>query len=222
LAKEYHPDKNKDNKEAVAKFKEIGEAYEVLGNEQTRKQYDQLGRTGFGAQGGAGGPFGSGSSYEFRGNMNAEEIFNEFFRGSGFNMFSDFFGGGFSSSTPQVVLRLSFLEAVRGCDREVNIQRVVGNRMATERMTVSVPAGVDDGQTLKLSSGRQTVFVRIAVESDSTFERDGADVYSTARISFTQAVLGGTIRIPGLYGALDLKVTLFALFMKSCYYVISP
>jgi hypothetical protein len=37
-----------------------------------------------------------------------------------------------------------------------------------------------------------------------------------------QAVLGGTIRIPGLYGALDLKVTLFALFMKSCYYVISP
>ena len=40
-----------------------------------------------------------------------------------------------------MVLRLSFLEAVRGCDREINIQRLVGNRIATETMTVSVPAG---------------------------------------------------------------------------------
>ncbi|XP_062514668.1 dnaJ homolog subfamily A member 3, mitochondrial-like [Corticium candelabrum] len=213
LAKKYHPDRNKDDKKAATKFKEIGEAYEVLGNEQKRRQYDQLGRTGFGAQGGAGGPFGSdssyeyrSSSYEYRGNMNPDDLFNELFRGSGFNVFSDFFGGGFSSATSQVVLRLSFLEAVRGCDKQINVQRVVGNRVTSESMAVSIPAGVDEGQTLKLSSQKGTVFVRIAVEVSDMFVRDGINVHSTAKISLSQAVLGGTVRTPGLYGPLDVKI----------------
>src|SRR5437667_3619841 len=57
LAKKYHPDKNKGNKEAENKFKEISEAYAVLSDKEKRQQYDRLGREAFS---GAGGPFGAG------------------------------------------------------------------------------------------------------------------------------------------------------------------
>src|SRR5437868_15460699 len=60
LAKKFHPDKNKGNKDAEAKFKEISEAYSVLSDKEKREQYDRLGREAFSSFGGAGagGPFG--------------------------------------------------------------------------------------------------------------------------------------------------------------------
>src|SRR5207244_5474885 len=66
LAKKFHPDKNKGNKDAEAKFKEISEAYSVLGDKEKREQYDRLGREAF-HFGGASGPFGGGGANPFGG-----------------------------------------------------------------------------------------------------------------------------------------------------------
>src|SRR5947207_4897977 len=68
LAKKFHPDKNKGNKDAEAKFKEISEAYTVLGEKEKREQYDRLGREAFhfpggGGAGGGGNPFGAGGPF---------------------------------------------------------------------------------------------------------------------------------------------------------------
>lgn len=79
LAMKYHPDRNPDNKEAEAKFKEAAEAYEILSNEKKRKQYDQFGHAGVG--GGAGGFGGQ--------EMNMDDIFSQFG-----DIFGDIFGGG--------------------------------------------------------------------------------------------------------------------------------
>jgi molecular chaperone DnaJ len=81
LALKYHPDRNPNNKEAEEKFKEAAQAYEVLGDEQKRKQYDQFGHAGMGSGGHGGGPHG----------MNMEDIFESFG-----DIFGDIFGGGSS------------------------------------------------------------------------------------------------------------------------------
>ena len=89
LAVKYHPDRNPDNEEAEAKFKEAAEAYEVLSNPEKRQRYDQFGHAGMG--GAAGGGFGGG--------MNMDDIFSQFGDifgggGGGGNPFESFFGGG--------------------------------------------------------------------------------------------------------------------------------
>lgn len=123
LAKQYHPDLNKDNPEAAEKFKELNEAYEVLSDSTKRQKYDQFGFAGvdpsYGAgQGGYGGGFGGG-----------------FDMGDLGDIFGSMFGGGFGGSTRsrrnapqrgetiQKRVMLSFEEAAFGCEKEVTIDR---------------------------------------------------------------------------------------------------
>lgn len=122
LAKEYHPDINK-TPEAEAKFKEIGEAYSVLGDETKRKQYDQFGHAAF--EQGAGNPGGGFGGFS---GFNAEDID----LGS---IFEDFFGGGFgfgggnrrNKNRPTkgedtlVRIKLTFEEAVFGCEKTISL-----------------------------------------------------------------------------------------------------
>lgn len=118
LAKKYHPDLNKDNPEAAEKFKEVNEAYECLGDEQKRKNYDQFG-TADGNQGFNGfGGFGNGGG--FGGSFNMDDIFNIFsgFGSSNSNM------GGLQGEDLQTQINLSFEEAVFGCTKTFNINRV--------------------------------------------------------------------------------------------------
>ncbi|MEF9969279.1 MAG: molecular chaperone DnaJ [Ruthenibacterium sp.] len=128
LAKKYHPDLNPDNKGAEDKFKEVGEAYEVLSDKDKKARYDQFGHAGvdpnFGAGGGGfGGGFGGGG-------VDLGDLFGDLFGGGG--GFGGFGGGQRRSANPnaprrgadiRVSLVLSFMEAVHGCTKTVSVNK---------------------------------------------------------------------------------------------------
>ncbi|VDP94526.1 unnamed protein product, partial [Echinostoma caproni] len=87
--------------------------------------------------------------------------------------------------------------------------RIVGR----QRVSVAIPAGVEDGQVLRVSVGdgrqaSQEIFVQVRVERSRQFRREGADVHSDITISLAQAALGGKIRVPGIYETLLITVSI--------------
>jgi len=236
LAKQYHPDSNQGDPNASKKFQEVSEAYEVLSDPSKRQEYDSFGTTsgqqqdspfsGRGQQSGGfsrSGQFG-GSQWSYKSNVDPEElfktIFGEFSRGFGgtrgttggafSNPFDDFmnfnFGGG-----QEATVRLSFMEAARGVDREVEVVAVSGNirspTMSKRRVSVPIPPGIEDGQTLRMSLGQgQELFVTVRVDASSYFRRDGYDIHTDANISLSQALLGGIIRVQSLTEDLNVRI----------------
>ncbi|MEG1412837.1 MAG: molecular chaperone DnaJ [Acidaminococcaceae bacterium] len=122
LARQYHPDVNKDNPEAAEKFKECSEAYSVLSDEQKRAQYDQYGHAAFENGGGGAGGFGGFNGFGGGGGQGMDDIFDMFFGGQGR-------GGRRKSNGPQrgadlrLDLEISFEEAAFGVEKEVSINR---------------------------------------------------------------------------------------------------
>lgn len=119
LAKKYHPDLNKHDKNAEARFKEISEAYAVLSDDSKKAQYDQYGHSAFGQ--------GFNTEDIFR-NINFDDIFGEMFGEDFFSgtIFDNFFGGRRRERKGRDLrydLELSFEEAVNGCEKEINLQR---------------------------------------------------------------------------------------------------
>lgn len=124
LAKQYHPDLNPGDKEAEAKFKEVNEAYEVLSDSSKRARYDQFGHAGVDPSYGAGTGAGAGGFEGF----DVGDIFDSFF-GGGFGGF----GGGTRARNPNGPIRgndinvnqaISFMEAAKGCQKEITFQRL--------------------------------------------------------------------------------------------------
>ena len=139
LARKYHPDLNKDNPEAAEKFKEIGEAYEVLSDSEKRSRYDQFGFAGVDPNYGAGqGGAGFGGFQD----VDLGDIFGSFFGGG--------FGGGSSrtnrANAPRQgesirrTVMLSFEEAAFGCEKKIQIER-------TEKCTECGGTGAEKGYT---------------------------------------------------------------------------
>ena len=124
LAMKYHPDRNPDDKEAEAKFKEAAEAYEVLSDDGKRQRYDQFGHAGVDGMGHAGGGFNS-----------MDDIFSSFGDifggGGGGSIFESFFGGGggggrsgpAAGSSLKIGIELTFREAVFGCTKTIDLRR---------------------------------------------------------------------------------------------------
>ena len=178
LAKKYHPDTNAGNAEAEQKFKEVTEAYDVLGDKEKRKLYDQFGHaafdqtagagagygsagagyggTGYGGPGGgfwrtysSGGPDGGYQEYHFEGG-NMDDIFGDLF-GDIFNHGSGFGGGSFpqKGSDVHADVTVGFDEAAFGCDKVIRLQDPSG-RGGVQSLQVHIPAGIDTGKSIRL------------------------------------------------------------------------
>lgn len=199
LAVQYHPDKNK-SKEAEEKFKEINQAYEVLGNSQKRQQYDQFGAAAF-ENGGRGGPFGGGFggqqgpfSYSYTSNGQGFD-FGGF--SDPFDIFEQFFGGGaspFGRRKPMYSLRIDFMEAVKGVTKTVELDG--------KKKDIKVPAGVNEGSRIQFSD----FDIVISVSSSSKFRREGYDIVTELKIPMTEAALGGVEEVETVEGKVKLKI----------------
>lgn len=207
LALEYHPDRNK-TKEAEGRFKEITKAYEVLSDSQKRKTYDQFGEAafeqggpgaggpfgGFGGQSGQYGPFtytystsGNGGGYDFGGFSDPFEIFEQFFGGA--NPF-----GQRREQRPVYSLNISFMEAVKGTTKRVN--------MGGKTQTIKIPAGVDTGSRIRFADSD----VIMEVDPHPKFKRQGYDVVSEEELSFPKAALGATLEVETVEENVKIKI----------------
>lgn len=227
LAMQYHPDKNPNNKKAEEKFKEISEAYEVLSDDQKRQAYDQFGHAGAdgfrqGANPFGGGFEGFGGARAHRG-AGGPDAFSDIFG----DMFGDIFSqaqqgrGGASSSRGKsrgsdlkYTLTVTFEEAAVGTEKIVSFMRQIGAKEERAKLSVTVPAGVSDGQRLKLtgegdrpsSSVAGDLYVVIALEDHLLFRRDENDVILDLPVAYTDAILGKTVEIPTLFGKAEIKI----------------
>ena len=264
LARQYHPDVNKE-KDAEARFKEMAEAYEVLSDPQKRQAYDRFGHAGVNGAGAGGSPF------EGFGFGNFQDIIEQFFGGAG--------GTGRRSGTQRGAdlryeLTISFEEAVRGCQKEIEIPRwescpnchgngaqpgtstqrctacqgtgeirrvqqsifgqfvnvMVCDRCRGEgrvittpcdrcrgqgrvrnvrRVTVNIPAGVDDGINVRVTGEGEVpprggtpgnLYVTLSVKPHEYFRRQGTDIIYELPVSFAEAALGAEVEVPTLDG----------------------
>ncbi|WP_210479947.1 DnaJ C-terminal domain-containing protein [Naasia sp. SYSU D00948] len=220
LARQFHPDSNPGNAAAEAKFKEISEAYSVLSDSQQRREYDQIRAMGSGARFAAGGTgqggfedvFGgmfAGSGGGRRGaysNGNFDDIFSMF--GGGGGGFGQPTGGfrGFGGPTPgrdvTASTTIDFVTATKG--DTVRLQGADGRPL-----NVKIPAGVQDGQKIKLRGKGEPspdggepgdLVLTVAVRKHPVFEREGLDLKVAVPVTFAEAALGATIEVPTLGG----------------------
>jgi len=230
LARLHHPDVAKDKKAGEIKFKEINEAYEVLSDPTKRKKYDELGEH-WNAQGGPPpgyeyaqtGPAG-GRDFHFEG-TGFSDFFEQFFGagggGRGFGGFPP--GGGRAGRGPmqgediEGDISVTLEEAMHGAIREISLRSTDPHtgRARTESFKVRIPKGALEGQVIRVpgkgsagSGGGEAghLFLRVRLASHPEFRASGADLYHDLPLAPWEAVLGTTVRVPGLDGELDLKI----------------
>ncbi|MDQ0470732.1 DnaJ C-terminal domain-containing protein [Labrys wisconsinensis] len=219
LAKQYHPDQNSDPK-AAAKFAEVNSAYEILGDEKKRAQFDRgeidaEGKPRFhGFEGfGAGGPGGAGQDTRFEFNFGG----GRGRRGGGFeDILSEMFGGGGRAGTREA--------APRGADVQATVRApfttwALGGKVRIDlpggSVDVTVPAGIAEGKTIRLKGqGEPSPFrgesgdalVTVTVEPHPQFRADGRNVRVDVNVTLYEAALGGKVRVPTLDGSVDLTL----------------
>jgi molecular chaperone DnaJ len=200
LARQYHPDSNPGDAKAEAKFKEISEAYSVLSDPAQRREYDQVRAMGGGARftGGAGG---QGFPGGFPGGAGGfEDVFSNLFGGGGGR-------GGFGGFGPQrgsdltMTTTLNFIDGVKGTSIKVNL--------GGKDVSVNIPAGVNDGQKIKLRGKGQAspnggeagdLIITCNIKPHPIFSRDGNNIRVSVPVTYAEAVLGATILVPTLGG----------------------
>jgi len=236
LAKKHHPDNNKNDPKAAARFAELNTANEILGDEDKRKQFDRgeidaegkprfTGFPGGGAGGRAGGPGGF-ERYTFRtggggpGGMGGgafEDILNSMFAnagrggargGAGRASPFEFETGGIGLDLDvNVAMSVSLEEAVKGGDKRVRLP-------TGKELNVKIPAGVTEGQQIRLRGQGETaqghppgdLLITVHIAPHPHFKVDGSDLRLDLPITLYEAVLGGKVRVPTLGGAVELSI----------------
>ncbi len=208
LARKYHPDLNKEP-DAEDKFKELGEAYEILKDPQKRKAYDEYGRTEPG--------------YQDANNQTYSHAWQEagdaFHGAEGFDadLFASIFGKRGFHQEPQGgadlygTIHISLEEAYQGVVREIELPRY-----EKQRLRVKIPSGIKTGQKIRLAGkgepGPQTnavagdLYITVNIDRHPLFDLVENDVYMTLPVTPWEAALGCTIQVPTLGGRVDLKI----------------
>ncbi len=224
LAKELHPDKNKDNPKALERFKDVSAAYAILSDTAKRGQYDrgEIDESGnpksFGFGGGGGNPFGGGGprpqgggGFEF--GADASDLFSELFgrgqRGAGFD-FNDLRGRG-PRTQPKgadVAYRLNvpFEAAARLDPQRISLRN-------GKTLDLKLPAGFTADKPLRMTGqgdtgpgGAGDAIITLEIAPHRHFVRDGDNVRLDLPIRLDEAVLGGKVKVPTVDGAVMLGV----------------
>ena len=213
LAKKFHPDHNPDDSKAEERFKQISQAYDVLGDEEKRKLYDQYGedglREGFdprrhGAEAFAGFDFSE--IFGGRGGRRGP-------RGVRMEDFGDFFGHQRAAPRGRDVsgtVEVGFVEALRGCEREVSMTDPSGN---VRGVKVKIPAGVSDGAKIRVrgqgqpgAGGAGDLMLEVKVGKHPSFWVEGTQLHVKVPITPLEAYRGAKVGVPTLEGEVRVGV----------------
>ena len=208
LARKYHPDISKEP-QAEERFKEMGEAYEVLKDKTKRAQYDEALKYGAFNQNNT-----HQHTYSQRHEQGAQPQFD-----------SDFFESLFGHSRYQKQamsgehyrgkIAISLEEAFNGTSKQVQVPVEQGKEVVMQTLKVKIPAGIKSGQQIRLA-GRGgpgieggpagDIYLTIDVDKHALFDVLNNDIYLTLPITPWEAALGATIHVPTLSGTIDLKI----------------
>ncbi|GAA8755169.1 DnaJ family protein [Helicobacter pylori] len=208
LARKYHPDLNK-TKEAEEKFKEINAAYEILSDEEKRRQYDQFGDNMFGGQN-----F-SDFARSRSANEDLDDILSSIFGRGGFSQrFSQnsqgFSGFNFSNFAPEdldmtTTLNVSVLDTLLGNKKQVSINN--------ETFSLKIPIGVEEGEKIRVRNkgkmgrtGRGDLLLQIHIEEDEIYRREKDDIIQIFDLPLKTALFGGKIEIAAWHKTLTLTI----------------
>lgn len=206
LARRHHPDSNQQDPEAAKKFAEITEAWEVLGDEQKRQQYDQFGH----AASGGGHPFQGGNPFQGFGGgsgmqFDMEDLLGGMFGGGGGGFGGQRRGAGRARKGDDVRAEITvpFAVAAEGGEHTLTLQ----NGSKSERIAVKVPAGIDQGQTIRLAGqgnpgpgggASGDLLVTVSIAPHPWFRREGFNLVVEAPVTPSEAALGTRIEVPTL------------------------
>jgi curved DNA-binding protein len=231
LARKHHPDVATDKASAEEKFKEINEAYEVLGDPEKRKKYDALGRHWKDAGDFTSHPGGDGAFHYWDGSRGSAGESSYHFEGTGFSdFFESFFGSrGFGqrgkAAAPRGPRRgrdieseimVTLDEVVHGAERALVMQPTGGHEAGGRRkVRIRIPKGVTEGQTIRCAGLGEVgeaggpagdLFLRVHLERHPDFRVDGHDLYYDLRLAPWEAVLGATVPVRTPHGEVRIKV----------------
>lgn len=230
LAKKHHPDSNKNDPKAAARFSEINSANEIIGDEAKRKQFDRgeidaEGKPRFQGFPGGGGRAGPGGfeTHTFRtgggpgggfGGGGFEDILNSMFgaaaaRGgrTGGNTFEFDTGGIALDLDLNVAMTVSLEESMKGAEKRVRLP-------TGKELNVKIPPGVTAGQQIRLKGQGETapghrpgdLLITVSIAPHAFFKVDGSDLRVDLPITLYEAVLGGKVRVPTLGSAVELSI----------------
>ncbi len=208
LARQYHPDLNK-TKEAEEKFKEINAAYEILSDEEKRRQYDQFGDNMFGGQNFSDFAKSRSTSEDL------DDILSSIFGKGGFSQrFSQnsqgFSGFNFSNFAPEnldmtTTLKVSVLDTLLGNKKQVSINN--------ETFSLKIPIGVEEGEKIRVRNkgkmgrtGRGDLLLQIHIEEDEIYKREKDDIIQIFDLPLKTALFGGKIEIATWHKTLTLTI----------------